>query len=92
MKNQGIQLDFMNSKETILKLIDDQINNCKIEYMKAWERDHSTSAEVKDKKIKDLNEKKEEIKAYFKRCEAEMVPVELNFLNDMGILQFKATA
>lgn len=91
MKKQGIQLDLINSQETILKLIDDQINNCKIEFMMAWERDHSTSPEEKDKKIKYLEVKKEEIKAYFKRCEAEKVPVGLNFLSDLGILQSESS-
>jgi hypothetical protein len=54
-----------SAKELIIKAINNQINNYKIEYLSQWEREHSTTAESKDKKIEALENKKREVIKYF---------------------------
>lgn len=53
------------SKDMIIKMIDNQINNYKLEYLSQWEKDHSTTDELKNKKIEELKAKKKEIEAFF---------------------------
>lgn len=55
------------SKDMIIRIIDNQINNYKLEYLSQWEKDHSTTAELKNKKIEELELKKKEIEFFFNK-------------------------
>lgn len=92
MKNQGIKIDLINSKSSLLNLINNQINNCNIQYMMQWERDHSTSPVEKDKKIKELEAMKEEIKAYFESVDSQELPLDLKLPIDIFNRESRASA
>lgn len=76
-------LDVFKSKSMILKLIDDQINNYNLQFLREWERNHSTSSEEKKTKIKALEAKKTEIQALFDECEANNTIVDFNISIDV---------
>jgi hypothetical protein len=66
------------AKELILKTINNQINHCKLEYLSQWERDHSTTAESKEKKIEILENKKRELDEYFNEYHSTNSHINLN--------------
>ncbi len=78
-------LEVFKSKNMILKLIDDQINNYNLQFLRDWERNHSTSSEVKNAKIKALEAKKTEIQALFDECEANNTLVDFNISIDVKL-------
>lgn len=47
------------AKKALVALIDEKINQYKINHWKAWERDHSVSRKIVDDKIKALKKHKE---------------------------------
>lgn len=51
------------AKKALVALIDEKINQYKINHWKAWERDHSVSRKVVDVKIKALQKQKEALLA-----------------------------
>lgn len=55
--------DFTSSEmnELMIKMIDDRINHQKIQYLRNWERNHSTSRVPYIKKIAELKQKKNEL-------------------------------
>lgn len=76
-------LEIVKSKSMILKLIDDQINNYNLQFLREWERNHSTSSAEKKAKIKALEAKKTEIQALFDECEANNTIVDFNISIDV---------
>lgn len=78
-------LESFNSKSMVLKLIDDQINNYNLQYLKEWEKNHATpSTEVKAK-ISALKAKKIEINALFDDCAANNTVVDFNISINMRV-------
>lgn len=54
-----------SNEEALLKvynMISYQINQCKLQFITDWEKDHSTSRENTDAQIAELEQKKKEIK------------------------------
>lgn len=78
-------LEVFKSKSMILKLIDDQINNYNIQFLREWERNHTISSADKKAKIKALEAKKAEIKALFEDCEANNTRVDFNVSIEMAV-------
>lgn len=78
-------LEVFKSKSMILKLIDDQINNYNLQFLREWERNHGISSEDKKAKIKALEAKKAEIKALFDNCEANNTRVDFNISIDLAV-------
>jgi len=54
-----------SAKSLMTKLIDSQINICRMDYMAQFEKDHSITPDLKNKKIEELKMKKMAIEAYF---------------------------
>ncbi|MBR9860764.1 hypothetical protein GYB22_08455 [bacterium] len=83
MNKQAITLketgsDAMDARNMILKLIDCQINNYKMQFITKWEGDHSADAAAKDKKIAYLRKKKEEIIEKFRQIPFENVDLDIS--------------
>lgn len=76
-------LEVFKSKNMILKLIDDQINNYNLQFLREWERNHSISSEGKNAKVKALEAKKAEIQALFDECESNNTIVDFNISIDV---------
>jgi hypothetical protein len=53
------------AKVLMTKLIDIQINICRMDYMAQFEKDHSITPDFKNRKIQELKMKKMAIDAYF---------------------------
>jgi hypothetical protein len=53
------------SKKLIIGMLNNQINNCKLEYISEWERNHLTTPQSKDKKIEILEAKKKDLEIFF---------------------------
>lgn len=51
------------AKKALVALIDEKINQYKINYWRVWERNHSACRKATDMKIKMLQEKKEQLLA-----------------------------
>jgi hypothetical protein len=62
----GLQLN--ESRDLIFKMLNNQIEMCKLNYISEWEKDHSISADIKNQKIEALRAKKEEVAAFFNEC------------------------
>ncbi len=67
------------SKDLLLKLIDEKIENCKHAYISQWERDHSTTPALTEQKIAALQAKKAEIEAFFATSLSEKTEVDVQF-------------
>jgi hypothetical protein len=78
-------LEIFKSKSLILRLIDDHINNCNIQFLQDWEKNHSISSAEKSEKVKALEAKKEEIKALFENCKAKDSLVDFNISIDLTV-------
>jgi len=68
IKESGLKEEV--SKKFIIKMINHQINNCKLDYVTEWERDHSITTESKDEKIEILENKKKKFEAFFDNCQS----------------------
>ena len=60
-------LNKQSSKQSIIKMINDQINHCKLEYFSKWLGDHTFPSEAKDKEIAILENKKRELEVFFNK-------------------------
>jgi len=61
IKLSSLNIEFTpdEAKKALVALIDEKINQYKINYWKAWERDHSVCRKVTDAKINALTKQKE---------------------------------
>lgn len=62
---EGTGYNISDGKSMIRKLIDSQINNCKIQNLTDWVRDHNTNPLEKDEKIAKLEKAKNELLEFF---------------------------
>lgn len=77
--------DLNASKNMIIKAIDTQINNYKLQFLTDWEKDHSISFHEKDEKIKALEEEKKEIIELCRAINSDEPKVDLNISIDLTI-------
>lgn len=54
-------LSLKDGRDMVLKIIDSQINNYKLQYLTDWERNHKTKPTRKNKKIAQLEALRDEI-------------------------------
>lgn len=59
LSSLNIELTPDEAKKALVALIDEKINQYKINYWKAWERDHSVCRKVTDAKINALKKQKD---------------------------------
>ena len=59
------------ASDVISKLIDAQINFCKIQFISQYEGNHETGTDYYEQKIADLNYKKQELRESIKRAREE---------------------
>ncbi|WP_114747742.1 hypothetical protein [Pleomorphovibrio marinus] len=64
-------------RELIVNLIDRKINAYKIEFMQHWEANHNFNAEIISQKIRQLNEKKEELNKHFYEVQQKNQPIDI---------------
>lgn len=90
MKSKKIKIEERNyqvsdSRSMIFKVIDNQINNYKLQYITMSERDHSIPSKVKDKKIKQLEAKKADLQKLFTKLNDEDYLVDFNISIDVKL-------
>lgn len=74
-------LDVQDGKNMIFNIIDTQINNCKLQFLSKWEKNHKFSAKELDKEIERLNQAKNNLKKLFSQLSSEnqrMFSISLN--------------
>lgn len=67
INEQGLTID--EGKSMILKMIDNQINDCKLQFITNWEKNHQLSEEKKNKRINQLTKIKKELKDFMSQIE-----------------------
>ena len=65
------------ARDVISKIIDDQINFCKTQFMSHYEGNHEVGTDYYEKKIADLNYKKQEFKESLSRAKKEGLKISL---------------
>ena len=74
------------SKEMIIKMINNQINTYKLEYLSQWERDHSITPDSINKKIEALRAKKKEIEGFFSETNHVNPTIDLSVSFELKVL------
>lgn len=81
---EKFSLNITESKHIVLKLIENQINECKLKHLSNWIRDHTISNKETDKKVNDLRLQKEALISFFNEKKSCEILVELNFSISSG--------
>lgn len=79
VNNQTFNLNLNKSKEILLELLQNQINDCKLQSLTEFVQDNTTSNEDTNKKIHELQAKRNELNALFEDKNSKEYTVELNF-------------
>lgn len=66
------------ARNVILKVIDDQINSHKLQYLSSWIKDDSVSPDFLEHKIAELERRKRELAALIREAKAEGVNLTVN--------------
>lgn len=87
MKTENKNIEKFNlilneSKEIILELIDNQINDYKLKHLTSWVQDHTIIDDESTQKVEELTKKKKELHSLFEKGDAKDLVVELNFSID----------
>lgn len=80
---QETGLDTWDGKNMIFKIIDNQINNYKLQFLTDWERNHDVSPVEKEQKIEKLMLAKENLQELFKNIAKK--GAEVNFTLNLDV-------
>lgn len=72
-------LDVKGGRDMILRVIDNQINNYKIQFLTNWEGNHYLSPADKDRKIEKLMQMREDLKTFFNTSDFKGDEIDFSF-------------
>lgn len=72
-------LDVKGGRDMILRIIDNQINNYKIQFLTNWEGNHNLSPTDKNRKIEKLTQMREDVKAFFHESDFKDDEIDFSF-------------
>ena len=75
----------LEAKDMIYRMIDEQINQYKLQHLSRWEHDHNTSVEAIDQKIENLKRIKQEFAEMIRQAREENCQVNLSGMLIMNI-------
>jgi hypothetical protein len=84
-------LTVQETKNVINTLIDNRINMYKINYLKAWEKDHSISSEDLNKTVAQLNQRRKELIEEIESQKSSEKTVSINTSFGLDFAELKQT-
>lgn len=84
---EEIGLKKHESRDMLIKLINDQIKSCKVDYLAQWEKDHSITPDACNKKIEALKAKRREIEGFFEESKFESPIIDLSVSVELKVLE-----
>ncbi|MFT5778230.1 MAG: hypothetical protein ACI837_001186 [Crocinitomicaceae bacterium] len=80
-------LNKYESKDMLIKLINGQINSCKLDHMSNWERNHSITSEALNKKVEALQAKRSEIEAFFETSKTKHQTIDMCLSIELKVIE-----